>query len=42
MIVLSQFAPTNKKITLYFEIEELFSKLLQVLGEGAKGFDAIK
>lgn len=42
MIVLSQIAPTNKRITYYFEIEKLSPKLYQVLGEDVEGLGEIK
>ncbi|WP_430966769.1 hypothetical protein [Spongiimicrobium sp. 2-473A-2-J] len=42
MIVLSQIAPTNKRITYYFEIERLSPKLFQALGEDDDGLGEIK
>jgi hypothetical protein len=32
-ILLSRFAPTNKKVTYHFEIEKLSSKLYQIFGD---------
>lgn len=42
MLVLSQIAPSNKKITYYFEIEKLSPKLYQALGEDIDQLGGIK
>lgn len=42
MLVLSQIAPSNKKITYYFEIEKLSPKLYQALGDDIDQLGDIK
>ena len=42
MIVLSQIAPSNKKITYSFEIEKLSPKLYQTLGDDIDQLGDIK
>lgn len=42
MLLLSRFAPTNKKVTYHFEIEKLSSKLYQVFGHDVEKLGQIK
>mgnify|MGYP005812420405 CR=1 FL=1 len=42
MLVLSQIAPSNKRITYYFEIEKLSPKLYQALGDDIEQLGDIK